>query len=664
MQLRYIRVPALIAFAGGDPWAINRSLQAGSPLQISNLANAFHAAGRSTAEAHTTFAQARSRFDAAWNHQDGDHPINASAEVQRVTKALGAQSVQLPKIGADLENIAASLAEAQKTAAGQIGTLEAQLKGLDDMIAEAVEIENTHPELSAADRDALNAYITSLEDDAIRDTKAALGQLRATRDTYSNTLQKALGTLRTDGYDPAAIQALDAPESPVKPDEPVQIPPPNTKPEDVKKWWNSLSQAQRDRLIAQHPKELGNLSGIDAIPRDAVNQAVMNDDITRVEAAARQHGLSPENLSKDARGNLDNDLFTNPAKYGLTATDVTRYRNAVKTRDGLEYDRAHNTDGSRPVMLWAYDPEAFNGWGKAAIAIGNPDYARNTAVIVPGTGSSVYQGWMSGHDDAINLYDQALAADPEHHYTSVIAWMGYEAPHGFQDVQGVSTPGLARSGGDLLAADVNGLSVTHNSLTPEHITVIGHSYGSTTVADAFAHSHMQANDAVLLGCPGTDLAHSAEDFNLKGGHVYVGAASTDPVSWLGEGTGMPEEWLKQKLNQHGIPVPLDAGLGRDPAGDGYGSIRFHAEVMGSQDIDRHDHSHYYDMGSESMRGLTDIASGHSGQLQQDGLIADGRRQPHIGPFRVPGIPAFIDPEHDRPRPTIQNDHQYLGYQPR
>jgi hypothetical protein len=31
---------------------------------------------------------------------------------------------------------------------------------------------------------------------------------------------------------------------------------------------------------------------------------------------------------------------------------------------------------------------------------------------------------MSGHQDAINLYDQSLAADPEHHYTSVIAWMG------------------------------------------------------------------------------------------------------------------------------------------------------------------------------------------------------------------------------------------------
>ncbi|AAS03381.1 hypothetical protein MAP_1064 [Mycobacterium avium subsp. paratuberculosis K-10] len=89
MQLRYISIPALIAEAGGDPWAVDRSLQAGSPFRISQLAEAFHAAGRCTAEANHSFEQARDRFDAAWNHQDGDHPINDSAEVQRVTKSLG-----------------------------------------------------------------------------------------------------------------------------------------------------------------------------------------------------------------------------------------------------------------------------------------------------------------------------------------------------------------------------------------------------------------------------------------------------------------------------------------------------------------------------------------------------------------------------------------------
>jgi hypothetical protein len=243
----------------------------------------------------------------------------------------------------------------------------------------------------------------------------------------------------------------------------------------------------------------------------------------------------------------------------------------------------------------------------------------------------------------------------------MIAWTGYEAPHDFSDVR-VSEPGLARAGGDLLAADVNGLWVTHNSLTPDQITVIGHSYGSTTVADAFAHSNMHANDAVLIGCPGTDLAHSAADFSLDGGHVYVGSASTDPISWIGEGSGMPPDWLKGKLREYGIPIPLDAGLGRDPAGDGYGSIRFHAEVPGSGDMNEHDHSQYDVMGSEALRSMTDIASGHSDLLATDGLLAGGRRQPHIGPFRMLGIPAYIDPEGERPRNMIHDDHEYRAYE--
>src|SRR5208283_4841692 len=221
----------------------------------------------------------------------------------------------------------------------------------------------------------LDALIDAIEQQSIDDTKATLGQLRSIRNGYSDYLQKSLGTLRTDGYDPARIQGLDAPESPAKPQEPVKIPPPNTKPEDVKKWWDSLSQEQKDQLIAQHPPELGNLNGIDAVTRDTVNDAVMNDDINRVEDVAKQHGVTAA------------DVLKNPGLYGLTATDVTRYQNASKTRDGLNYDRGHDPANPRPVMLWAYDPLAVNGWGKAAIAIGDPDYARNTAVIVPGTGS-------------------------------------------------------------------------------------------------------------------------------------------------------------------------------------------------------------------------------------------------------------------------------------
>jgi hypothetical protein len=61
--------------------------------------------------------------------------------------------------------------------------------------------------------------------------------------------------------------------------------------------------------------------------------------------------------------------------------------------------------------------------------------------------------------------------------------MGYDAPDALWDPR-VGTTALAREGGQLLAADVNALNATRDGAG--HITVFGHSYGSTTVADAAA----------------------------------------------------------------------------------------------------------------------------------------------------------------------------------
>lgn len=69
MQLRHINIRALIAEAGGDPWAIEHSLHAGRPAQIAELAEAFHAAGRCTVEANAAFEEARRRFEASWNRE-------------------------------------------------------------------------------------------------------------------------------------------------------------------------------------------------------------------------------------------------------------------------------------------------------------------------------------------------------------------------------------------------------------------------------------------------------------------------------------------------------------------------------------------------------------------------------------------------------------------
>lgn len=208
MHLRYISKGALIVFAGGNPWKINDTLQSGRPAQISNLAQAFHDAGRSTGEAEVAFNLARDRFDKAWTRENGENPINDSGEVQRATNSLRVQATQLPEIGADLENVAAALAEAQRSGKGEISSLETALQDLDDQIGEAIRLEN-NPLLTAAERRVVDHYVDGLEKHAIQDTKTSLKNLRQIRGHYSQQLQTPLANLhKQDGYAPP-IQALD-----------------------------------------------------------------------------------------------------------------------------------------------------------------------------------------------------------------------------------------------------------------------------------------------------------------------------------------------------------------------------------------------------------------------------------------------------------------------
>jgi hypothetical protein len=401
---------------------------------------------------------------------------------------------------------------------------------------------------------------------------------------------------------------------------------------DVNRWWTSLRQAERDKLLKNWPDKLGYLNGIPTVDRDKANRTIMAQDIDRPAQVARARGVTVD------------EVLAHPDQYGMNPRMMARHNNALKVREGLKHNAGRT---GAATFLQIYDPERFDGAGRAAIAIGDPDAAANTAVVVPGTSHSVTEGWLSSND-AANVFNEMRAADPSRS-TSVIAWMGYDAPDSLTDPQ-VGQTGLAHQGGQLLASDVNALSATHHDGVPSHITAIGHSYGSTTVADAAAGygmhvNGMHVNDVVLVGCPGTDMAKNASDFHLPdGGHVYVGSASTDPITFLG---GMPQAQFP------GTDVTV--ALGPDPAMDGYGSTRFKAEVPG---LTWNDHSHYYEPGTESLFSIGDIASGHGDALEHDGMTAPHRSSlpEDLTEIILPGVPVpDFDPELYRP-PTDGHRH--------
>lgn len=200
-SLQHLQIADLIAHAGGDPWAVDDSLQAGSPTQIHFLAQAFHQAAGSATAAEQTFQTAQQHFQ-QYNRENGEQPINNGAEVQRVKDGLHATNQQLGQIAADLETIAGNLAQARAASQADMTALNANLLVLDAQIGvylnQASQGQNHDADIAQARQLAYN------------DTATALHNATVIRDTYSKSLQGTMTNLRVkDGYNPD-IRKYDA----------------------------------------------------------------------------------------------------------------------------------------------------------------------------------------------------------------------------------------------------------------------------------------------------------------------------------------------------------------------------------------------------------------------------------------------------------------------
>lgn len=195
-SFRYLDAASLAAAAGGDPWQVDDELQAGDPGEISGLADAFHEAGSHLKEADDQFKAAKQQFSDSWDREDTvEHPINDSAEVQRVSAALGGQPDELAKIAVTLQQTAAALATAQKDSAAQIGDLNADLHDIDREIGEAME--------------ELPYRASELIGEAQQLTTAVLDNIQSIRGAYIGQLQGAETALMESGYVPGAIDESD-----------------------------------------------------------------------------------------------------------------------------------------------------------------------------------------------------------------------------------------------------------------------------------------------------------------------------------------------------------------------------------------------------------------------------------------------------------------------
>lgn len=175
---------------------------------------------------------------------------------------------------------------------------------------------------------------------------------------------------------------------------------------------------------------------------------------------------------------------------------------------------------------------------KAAVAQGDVDNAAHIGTFVPGIGTTV-NGSLKDYIRQMENLRQAAADQGNLALKDVatVAWLGYDAPGGFSpgNLPDITSPKLAQAGSDRLAGFLNGMQASREyGAGDAHMTLVGHSYGSTTSGMAATKVHDGViDDLVLCGSPGMGT-YNASDLHVAEGHRWVsGVPNGDFVQGMG-----------------------------------------------------------------------------------------------------------------------------------
>lgn len=368
--------------------------------------------------------------------------------------------------------------------------------------------------------------------------------------------------------------------------------------EDRRQWWAGLGELSQLALISANPGLITRRGGLPARARDLANRTQLRQDLLRLRSLQHPRAADRRLLRR------------------LEALDRALLR--------AEGRRDPRTGALIPVQLWLYEPRAFEGDGRVAISIGDLDRADHLALQVPGLGNDLSDagGLLDRMSD---LHEASTSADDQSGTVAALTWVGYDAPDNLPpdglDWLGVVSPELAQDGGEFLSQDLEDLLGSRSD--DPHVSVIGHSYGSTTVAQAAAGAGLPgADETVLVGSPGPGPGITqASDLGQDPSHVWVGNDSLDPVSLTADNGA----W------SFGDPLGV-YGHGADVAGEDFGGIRFGAESphLGNTPSLGH-HQNYFTPGSESLANIAEIVVGDHDDVHVSAPVHDGLLTPTWDP---------------------------------
>lgn len=461
-----------------------------------------------------------------------------------------------------------SRAEAAQEAANGIAALPAfGTWGGDASQAAKESINQTRKDLDAHGNEAL--AVARAADRAAGDIEALKGKLANLRNR-ANQLGMELDAA-SNAFVPAAGSSLTAADA-------------------------ALAEAE---LQPQLTALLAEAAAIDDELARAINMATGKTPIPQTGPPVGPEGLTPTQVASDANeARLDQERARTQAQVdqlqhqidelarqtyttGDHSTDALDRLNDLKGQ--LDSAKAHlgelnaihdALDKAPETYLTVFDPRT--GTGKqvlAAVAVGNPDTARNVSVTVPGIGSTTKDTLPGMVTEAQNLQLEAQrqlrnAGLPGS--AATIAWMGYDPPPNplntlsLADAWATMGDGQARAGADSLSSYLEQVRANN---ADGHITLLGHSYGSLTSSLALQELNAQGlhpvNDVVFYGSPGLELTNP-DQLGLGAGHAYVMRGMDDPISGAVAELAPLHGWGVNPYN--GMFPELSAQAGPDPGG--------------------------------------------------------------------------------------------------
>jgi hypothetical protein len=299
--------------------------------------------------------------------------------------------------------------------------------------------------------------------------------------------------------------------------------------ESMAKWWRSQSPEFRKELIAENPQEWARKQFVSAADRNAINRFLLEQRLRELERYRASAAGKREIFLNDAKVGLRAAAapFTVLSKFDREAEIDRKIRTAKALLAQLESvsNERRNLLGDEDVYLLDFDIDFAGGDGKAVVALGDPGTADHIGVLVPGINNAV--GTIKGGiDDAAMLRAEveAIYGKQLMNRTSTILWMGYDNPNGLPDA---ASKGEAQMGAPWLKSFVNGLRDGHvDKPSSPHITVFGHSFGSTVTGIA-ALDGMVADDIVFFGSPGVGRHFvDADDFSQR---IWAARSWLDPI---------------------------------------------------------------------------------------------------------------------------------------